>query len=128
MSDPYEHLGWRFLAIIAGACAPLLVAMFAGWSVFRLFRSRRYIPGALCLLLGVLAVANWWIAGPFARRWAGWSDVDGDGMLDGFAAGAYDRVDTYGPHWGIIVLGGSIICVAGIVATRCWARRGVSSN
>ncbi len=46
------------------------------------------LAGACCLV-GVVAVA-----GPVAESRTGWEDLDGNGMLDPFANGAYDWVDV----------------------------------
>lgn len=63
--------------------------------------SRRYhLVLAAISLVGALLLAGV----PFAAVWAaeaqsGWSDTDGDGMLDGFANGAYDWTDINGGGW-----------------------------
>ena len=128
ITDPYSHRGWKFLALILGPLASLAVAVFAVCSAVRFFRARRFVPGVLVLFLGALAVASWWGAGPIARQWCGWSDSDNDGMLDGFVNGAFDSVDIYGGHWGVVVLAAASTCGAGIVAIRWWSLRHPRSN
>lgn len=123
ITDPYSNRGWKFLALILGPLASLAVAVLAVWSAVRFFHARRYVRAGLCIVLGVLAVASWWGAGPLARRWSGWSDSDDDGMFGDFINGAYDSVDFYGGHWGVLVLAAASTCGAGIVAIRWWSRR-----
>lgn len=128
-TDPYSNRGWKFLALNLGPLASVVVAVLAVWSAVRFFRARHYGRGGVCFLLGVLAVASWWGVLPLARQWAGgWSDSDNDGMLDGFVMGAYDSVDIYGGHWGVLVLAAASTCGAGIIAIRWWSRRHPDSN
>ena len=50
--------------------------------------------GGALMLAGVPFVATW-----SAEGQNNWTDVDGDGMLDGFVNGAYDWMDVNGGDW-----------------------------
>ena len=122
LTDPYEHRGWKFLAVIAGPFASVVVAALAVWMAIQLVRRKHLALAAASMAIGVCAIASWWGAVPLARRWSGWSDPDGDGIFGDFRAGAYDSLDWYGGHWGAVVLCSAAICGASLLVLRLAAK------
>lgn len=76
---------------------------------------------ALQAASALVAIPAWFIAISMAESASGWVDKDGDGMLDGFSAGAYDWVDLNGLDFGIYW---TFIVVFAVVVTEVALRRG----
>jgi hypothetical protein len=118
MTDPYANCGWGLLATFLGPATSVVFLVFAMRSALQFIRSTHSLRALSCMALGAIVIGSWWAVAPLARRWSGWTDPDGDGVLADFTNGSYDRFDVYGGHWGLLVLGVSCLCFAVLIVIR----------
>ena len=98
--------GVAILVIILGAAA-LAIAATRDAARGQWRRGLVDLAGAGSMaVVGVLAAR-------LAERRSGWTDTDRDGMLDGFANGAYDWFDINGTRWGqySVAMAAAVMCV-----------------
>jgi hypothetical protein len=116
--------------LVDGLLALILVVSAAGVVAAKAQGRRQSrtagVPGALWpwvalfVAAAVTLVALPFIAAHSAESSTGWSDVDGDGMLDGFTNGSYDWFDVVGGscarYWffGLLI----VAAVSGVVSVR----------
>lgn len=120
---------FALLVVLAGSCV-LVVCLGTGvWNLAvaarrtTADRGRMAARGAAKLAAAVLLVVVPWLAAAAAEASTGWSDDDGDGMLDGFANGAYDWMDVNGGAWAVAAAVLVTMIVAGLAVALALLQR-----